>query len=237
MPQPDKTYSFKDPTRLTQWVKIALVMQIVLAVIAIVSDVMEYQSLLEIQLVLADPQAQMNAASDANDTRQGIIAVLQVLMIVVGAIVFVCWVYLANANAHALGARAMRNTPGWSVGWFFVPIANLWKPYSVMKEIWKASENPRNPDGVTRPALLPWWWFLWLFGSFVGQGLFRLSLADNDPSTLMAANIFTVFSDALDIPLNLVLIVIINRICRMQMDHFAASNIVGTESAPAVPSA
>ena len=33
----------------------------------------------------------------------------------------------------------MEFSPGWSVGWFFVPVAGLFMPYRVLKELWKAS--------------------------------------------------------------------------------------------------
>jgi hypothetical protein len=52
------------------------------------------------------------------------------------------WIYRTNANAHLLGGD-MTISPGWSVGWYFVPVANLFKPYEGMKETWFASHNAR----------------------------------------------------------------------------------------------
>jgi hypothetical protein len=44
------------------------------------------------------------------------------------------WIYRANANAHALGGD-LSVSPGWAVGWFFVPIACLFKPYLAMRRL------------------------------------------------------------------------------------------------------
>ena len=56
------------------------------------------------------------------------------------AVLFCMWVYRANKNARALGAQRMEFTPGWCAGWFFVPIANLFKPFQAVREIYQASD-------------------------------------------------------------------------------------------------
>jgi hypothetical protein len=48
---------------------------------------------------------------------------------------FVIWVHRMQANTFALGVLGLRYTPAWAVGWYFVPIVNLWMPYRVMREI------------------------------------------------------------------------------------------------------
>ena len=52
-------------------------------------------------------------------------------------------------------------TPGWAVGWNFIPIANLWKPYQAIKEIWVTSAG----EHLTRHPP-PWymlaWWLAWI---------------------------------------------------------------------------
>lgn len=62
--------------------------------------------------------------------------------LLVSSVIFFVWIYRSNLLARALGAAAMEHTPSWSVGWFFVPVANLFKPYYVMKEIYLATSSP-----------------------------------------------------------------------------------------------
>ena len=54
------------------------------------------------------------------------------------------------------GAGGLRYTPGWAVGWLFVPFANLVVPYFVFTEIWRnsipatADGTKANPNAVRR---------------------------------------------------------------------------------------
>lgn len=69
-------------------------------------------------------------------------------------------IYRFAANVHA-AAGDMDISPGWSVGWYFIPIANLWKPYQAMGQIWRASGA-----GEARLGL---WWTFWIIGSVTGN--------------------------------------------------------------------
>jgi len=74
---------------------------------------------------------------------------------VVVPVLFLIWLHDAMTRAHELGWHPAMS-PGWAVGWFFVPVASLWKPYQVMIAVWESSGN--TDDGrVGR------WWTAWLF--------------------------------------------------------------------------
>jgi hypothetical protein len=97
-------------------------------------------------------------------------------------VLFFCWVYRAAANSRALGAHTTIS-PGWAVGWYFIPIANLWKPYEAMREIWKTSSSPLAWQSQPTPALLSWWWSFHLMSllvsiSFNPGGVGALAWAD-----------------------------------------------------------
>ncbi|HSQ65315.1 MAG TPA: DUF4328 domain-containing protein [Polyangiaceae bacterium] len=79
------------------------------------------------------------------------------------AILFSIWIYRACANAWAFGSP-MSITPGWAVGWFFVPFANLVKPFRAMKEIWFGSDP--SAAGIT-PGVLGAWWGTWIISGIV----------------------------------------------------------------------
>lgn len=84
--------------------------------------------------------------------------------LIASVIVFLLWVYRSNTLARALGASAMEHSPGWSVGWFFVPVVNLFKPYFVMKEIYLATCSPHSYsmayDELPRLRTVQVWWLL-----------------------------------------------------------------------------
>lgn len=98
----------------------------------------------------------------------------------VTAIIYCVWLHGANRNARALGAMGLSFTPGWSVGWFFVPIANLWKPYQGVKELYQASDPDADYGSWLAspvPGTLPAWWGLWIVGNILSQVEFRMSVS------------------------------------------------------------
>ena len=48
-----------------------------------------------------------------------------------------------------------RFSPGWSVGWWFIPALNLLRPYQVIKEIWRGSYPNTGADRQPAPLSLP----------------------------------------------------------------------------------
>ena len=49
------------------------------------------------------------------------------------------FMYRAMRNLHTIGSKIADISPGWAVGWFFVPFANLMMPYRAMREIVEGS--------------------------------------------------------------------------------------------------
>lgn len=84
---------------------------------------------------------------------------------VLAIVFFSIWIHRACANAWAFGQSPMSTTPGWAVGWFFVPFANLVKPFRAMKEIWFGSD-PSGSVAIT-PGLVGGWWGTWIVSGIV----------------------------------------------------------------------
>lgn len=91
-----------------------------------------------------------------NDLRQSILGIVHFIIYLVTAVLFLRWTYLANWNARILGAPDLKPSPGWAVGWYFVPIANLWKPFQALRQTFKAShpDYTENWQEAPSPALL-----------------------------------------------------------------------------------
>ena len=135
---------FKNADGLTRWTRWFLYGQVGLGVVAMLSSLLEFQLLADLESGVYISEASAVAAAEASDARQGLVGTAQVLIYLISGVLILMWIYRANHNARALGAANMDFTPGWSVGWYFIPIANLWKPYQAMKEIWKASASPSS---------------------------------------------------------------------------------------------
>jgi hypothetical protein len=106
------------------------------------------------------------------------LVVLGGLMMLATFIVFMTWVYRSIANLPALGSMSCRYTPGWAVGWWFIPFANLVHGYKIMATVWEESQPPVvNENGFYLPrksAIVGWWWALYLITS-VGSWSMRHS--------------------------------------------------------------
>lgn len=81
------------------------------------------------------------------------------LVILGFAVLFVMWFRRARINAERHGYR-QRRARGWTFWGWIVPIVNLWFPFQLMGDIWRAG-LPAERRGRTAwlPAL---WWTCWL---------------------------------------------------------------------------
>lgn len=131
------------------------------------------------------------------------------------AIVVGRWIYRASANAHAL-SNEMTVSPGWAVGSYFIPILNLFKPFQGMKEAWLASHHRSNWHGEPTPGLLIVWWTLWLVTNILGNISLRMSMENEDGSLTGAVATIELLTSILNVPLCLVLIAMMNRLCAAQ---------------------
>ena len=105
--------------------------------------------------------------SDGLDLAVAFVAIPAFITVVIAWLV---WCYRANVNLRLLSGVPMKFTPGWAVGWWFIPFANLVMPYRVVKEIWRVSHGPRS----TSHALVGWWWALYLVSTFVDRVTWRV---------------------------------------------------------------
>ena len=206
----DKQQSgFRDPTRLTNWTRSFLCASIVVALVTAGTSTVELlgyrvESPSPLFLLFVVPWAVVMA---------GIVVTTAVLVLV--------WIHRANYNARQLGATDMKISPGWAVGWYFVPVAWFWKPYQAMKEIWQASVNPKYWWRQSGSPLLTCWWSLCLLRSWGLPLVYAMVVPSLDtarPETVEA--ISEVAGEILYVPLTLVLLMIIDRIHSRQMRHF-----------------
>lgn len=79
----------------------------------------------------------------------GAAAVLSVLSMIFAGIAFICWLHRARTNLDAFGGSYLKWGRGWTIGAWFVPLANLVIPILVVSEIDRATGD-HVPAGVAR---------------------------------------------------------------------------------------
>jgi hypothetical protein len=209
---------FRDPTKVAKILKAAVWISIAIDVVAIMSGLLELQLLQGFQTGKY-ASSEIMALAEANDSRQRIVGIAQITVFIVAAIVFLRWTYIVHDNKRGLGGQGLSFTPGWALGWFFVPVANLWKPYQAMREAWQVSVDPFLWQQQSRSPILPWWWFLWLASNILEQAAWRLSLRAEALPQLVVANIVSTLANCAGIAAAVVAIAVVGQISRMQLDR------------------
>lgn len=195
------TYRMKDPRGLGVAVQLLLGLDIVTSLLGVATRL----------------------ATDFNEQSAlvGLTDLLEFGVFVVAGVVILCWIYRVSANAHLL-ATGLTISPGWAVGWFFIPIAWLWKPFQGVSEAWRASTGPDTDwKAAPVPGLLRWWWGFWLVQGILGNVALRLAQI---PEAGVAASFINIASSLADGVTCVLLIVIVRRLSGMQvraMEHHA----------------
>ena len=144
--------------------------QLLLGASALVSLVALLSDLATRGVVTREPALITYADLQAIDDRDSLIGIATVAVILVTGIVFLTWVHRAARNLTELGATDLRFTPGWSVGYWFVPILNLWRPKQVIDDLWRASDADGDEwKARSTPGLTLIWWPALLLSGFLAR--------------------------------------------------------------------
>jgi len=140
------------------------------------------------------------------------------------AVIFLKWIYRVSANAHFYSATDMTYSAGWSVGWFFVPIMNLFRPYRAMKETWQVSvagPDVNSPFDVEVPSILPMWWALWIIYSISSRISLRVAMVADSTEDLLTADYVSLVDYTLGICLSLVAVMMVRELTKIQTERGA----------------
>jgi hypothetical protein len=204
-----ESYQFVvDPTALTKFLQRLLWANVVVACLALAVDLAE---LVRVQLGQLTPD---QLAS--NDPMQGIVGLLQAGLGLVTGLVFLRWVYRAYKNIQGFGAEGLRFSPGWAVGYYFVPFLSLIRPAQVMSEIWRVSQDPQNWMRRRGSWLVGTWWALFLLYSVATQVSLELALDGSTNDQWWLAGIFGILGDLFSIPLSIVALRLVTEIYKRQ---------------------
>ncbi|WP_428629729.1 DUF4328 domain-containing protein [Sphingopyxis sp.] len=146
------------------------------------------------------------------------------LLLVATYVVFGMWIYRAAANVDAAMVLGFRYTPGWAVGWHFVPIANLYKPFDAMRQIWNASHSGGRDLDRGEP-LLVYWWGLWVLTGIASYFAFRLGLDPANAADARSALEAETFSSVLSLALYPLAYRLVDRISRAQSERLTSAQI------------
>ena len=139
-------------------------------------------------------------------------------------VLFSMWIYRAAANVVVAGVGAFSFTPGWNVGWYFIPFANLVQPFRAMRQIWNASHGDGSDIDRGDP-ILTLWWTTWLASNMTANISVQLSWRATDLSVYQTSVYFGLASSAISLVLMVVGIRLVEFITAAQRDRLSSAHI------------
>ncbi|GAB3031550.1 hypothetical protein GCM10027285_12890 [Oleiagrimonas citrea] len=214
-------YHFKDTRGLTIWTCVLAAAAIVLTLVNLCDDL--YTTHLFRGVLEHDAARTMTLRTHVHAliTLQTTLNGTLILLWVVNVVLFCVWLYRSACNTRALGAQGLDYSPGWTVGYFFVPIANLVLGYQCMREVWKASHAPENWSQIKNPPLLLAWWVTYIAASATSRiASTMLKGVGTDMQALLIASNIEMVGMALSMLAAGMYIRIVWRISTVQRSHY-----------------
>ena len=159
-----------DLEKLTRFIRLMLVLSLAV-------EVLNFFHSLVVWWYLDDfYQGARQEFGDALDAIGGFIGFGYLGIYLLTALISAFWVYRAAVNTMDVAPSSGRITPGWSVGWFFVPIANYWMPLKAMRQTWNISHRPGDTDinKAVPGSLFAVWWCAWVLINILGRVMNRV---------------------------------------------------------------
>jgi hypothetical protein len=153
---------------------IFLAVNVLAQVVAVVSAFMHIDLLYKFMAygILEQLSPAVRLQQQASDARETVMRIAQAVAFAASGVVFLFWLHRAYANLKALGGEP-RYRPAWAVAAFVVPVVNLFLPFLILQEAWRASD-PETVDAKgaralnivvedsSKSLLVVVWWGLWL---------------------------------------------------------------------------
>jgi len=202
---------YRDPGMIAFITIFFIVLAFILNAVSIPGNLAERNVLLKIQSGAYETEEEMTAALNTSDTIRGLIGAVFAIVYLSAGISFLIWTYRTVKNAHCLTYRPLRYGPGWAIGYYFIPILNLFRPFQALSDAHRVSKNPGDWAAASGSYLLGWWWTSFIVSNIAGQTNFRLSMAtlrateEGLIDALLVSNAFDTFVNLTVNPLNNIL--------------------------------
>lgn len=176
----------------------------VIEILQTVSSYMQYRLVKSIQ----SNGIRDNAAIIANDNREAIVNLLYVFFFLLSAIFFILWFRRAFYNLHQMMDNLETRESAAAYSWF-IPIYNLFKPYSIMKDLYKYTarileNHGRSEIHPLKSNFIGVWWALWIIQIIVNNIIMNVSQNSNSYSDIEDLTLYNMYSEFISIPLVLI---------------------------------
>ncbi|OJJ17734.1 hypothetical protein BKI52_28130 [marine bacterium AO1-C] len=175
---------------------------LVIDIISLISSYLQYDLL---QSALNGASISMEAAT-ANDSRERMIAIIEIIVAIIAAVTFIQWFRRAYYNLHQK-LDYLSHPEGWAAGAWFVPIMHLYRPYQIMVELYRETKELLSKYTSTdhrfslSTNIIGVWWAIWIITNILGNIVFRLSLRAETADEFLRATTISMVHGVFSIPL------------------------------------
>ena len=206
---------------ITKSVKLCLYGLMTVCVINIFSNFMQINLMNDYFVKDLYSEDVFGVLANKNDSRVAIVDSLYLIFMISSFFLIGRWFFVSAKINHLSGIKELNFSPGWSVGWYFIPLANLVMPYRSLKETFKASFNSEEWQNNKVPYDFPIWWATLLISSWLGNVSLRMYLELGETYTYEQLNQISyidIVTDVLFIVNAIFLLRIVNIIYHNQKD-------------------
>ncbi|MBD1421647.1 DUF4328 domain-containing protein [Sphingobacterium chuzhouense] len=185
---------------------------LILEFVSIFLDYLQYA-------LLSSPEISEEAAN-TNDTRQQIFGVTYLICFIVSAVMFIRWFRRAYYNLSQKDEYLSHSNKDTGICWF-LPVINLYKPYQIMKEMYRNTGyllEDHHPETKEKLSLniITFWWILWIVNNVLGQVSFRMSRNIDSIEDIFSVTTLGIVTSLIGIPLALLAIEIVRRYAKAE---------------------
>lgn len=201
---------------------------VILLVVAAAADLLAVLAGLNIRSLLGDAldnglATLDDAEADRADNLYAASGVLQILVMLATFVVFILWFRRVRLNAEVFDASMQQMKPGWAVGAWFVPVANLWLPRRIAGGIWIASAQTHTDGSWRTVSVAPvnLWWGAWVCSSLFSRYASQQYMKAEEAQEVMDAAGRMLAADAFGIVAAVFAILFVRKLTRMQGERAA----------------
>ncbi|MFD9976633.1 DUF4328 domain-containing protein [Streptomyces sp. NPDC059017] len=141
---------------------------------------------------------------------------LYVAAVVAAGTLFIVWFHRVRQNAEVFAPGTQRRTPGWAIGAWFIPIANMWIPRGIAADVLRASRPDPYGGGVEGRGLLNAWWGAWVCSLVFDRYASRTYDRAEDAEAIHDAAALVLAGAGIDIFAAVLAVLFVRRITSMQ---------------------
>ncbi len=175
---------------------------------------------------------------DLSDSFILITAIVQFLIYITSVFLFLYWFRRAYTNLERIEESLPNTNNNMAVWSFFIPIANLFKPYYIMEEVWEKTQEliARLREDFRVDYSNLWvrlWWAFFFVGKAAQQYAFRVEDKAVELSQYITANNLYILASLVEIVSAWVVLVLIAKISEFESILFREIQFLKSTKSPA----